>query len=163
MQMMRAHRNRALIEALQFPAEHPKAYNPYTFETSWASGACLAIPRTLFEQGGGFDETFFMYCEDVDLSWRAKALGFAVRICPRALFLHEVTNRRPEARVLKMIYGSGIILARKWGNPDFEAMLIGELEDIGGKSPAGQPAPVPADWRRLADFKHHFTFAEMRW
>jgi GT2 family glycosyltransferase/predicted O-methyltransferase YrrM len=163
MQMMRAHRNRALIEAIQFPAEHPKTYNCYTFETPWASGACLVIPRALYEQTNGFDETFFMYCEDVDLSWRAKALGFAVRICPRALFLHEVTNREPEARVLKMIYSSGIILARKWGDPDFEAMLIGELEDIGGKAPAGQPAPVLADWRRLADFKHHFTFAEMRW
>lgn len=163
MQMMRAHRNRALIEALQFPSEHPKAYDPHTFETPWASGACLVIPRALYEQGGAFDETFFMYCEDVDLSWRAKALGFAVRICPRALFLHEVTNREPEPRVLKMIYSSGIILARKWGDPDFEATLIGELEDMGGKPPAQQPAPVLADWRRLADFKHHFTFAEMRW
>ncbi|MGE4062290.1 MAG: rhamnan synthesis F family protein [Rhodospirillaceae bacterium] len=163
MQMMRTHRNRALIEALQFPAEHPKTYDPYTFETPWVSGACLLIPRTLYEETKGFDETFFMYCEDVDLSWRAKALGYAVRICPRALFLHEVTNREPEPRVLKMIYGSGIILARKWGDPDFEAMLIGELEDIGGKTPGQQPAPVPTDWRRLADFKHHFTFSEMRW
>ncbi len=34
-----------------------------------------------------------MYCEDVDLSWRAKGYGFALRMCPRALFLHEVTNR----------------------------------------------------------------------
>ncbi len=163
MQMMRAHGNRALIEAMQFPAEHPKAYDPYTFETPWASGACLVIPRALYDAGKGFDETFFMYCEDVDLSWRAKALGFAVRICPRALFLHEVTNREPDPRVLKMIYSSGIILARKWGNADFEAMLIGELEDMGGKPPAEQPGPVLADWRRLADFKHHFTFAEMRW
>lgn len=163
MQMMRAHRNRALIEALQFPSEHPKAYDPHTFETPWTSGACLVIPRALYEQSGGFDETFFMYCEDVDLSWRAKALGFAVRICPRALFLHEVTNREPEPKVLKMIYSSGIILARKWGDPDFEAQLIGELEDMGGKAPAEQPTPVLGDWRRLADFKHHFTFAEMRW
>jgi len=163
MQMMRAHRGRALIEALQFPAEHPKAYDSTTFETPWASGACLVIPRALYEQSGGFDETFFMYCEDVDLSWRAKALGFAVRMCPRALFLHEVTNREPEARVLKMIYGSGIILARKWGDANFEAQLIGELEDLGGKPPTQQPPPVLADWRRIADFKHHFTFAEMRW
>lgn len=163
MQMMRAHRNRALIEAMQFPAEHPKVYDPYTFETPWTSGACLVIPRALYEQSNGFDETFFMYCEDVDFAWRSKALGFAVRICPRALFLHEVTNREPEARTLKMIYSSGIILARKWGNPDFEAMLIGELEARGGTAPTQQPPPVLADWRGLADFKHHFTFAEMRW
>jgi len=163
MQMMRTHGNRALIEAMQFPAEHPKVYDPYTFETPWTSGACLVIPRALYEQTGGFDETFFMYCEDVDFAWRAKALGFAVRICPRALFLHEVTNREPAPRTLKMIYGSGIILARKWGDPDFEAKLVGELEDLGGEAPAQQPAPVLGEWRRIADFKHHFTFAKMRW
>jgi GT2 family glycosyltransferase len=163
MQMMRTHGNRALIEAMQFPAEHPKVYDPYTFETPWTSGACLVIPRALYEQTGGFDETFFMYCEDVDFAWRAKALGFAVRICPRALFLHEVTNREPAPRTLKMIYGSGIILARKWGDPDFEGKLVGELEDLGGEAPAQQPAPVLGEWRRIADFKHHFTFAKMRW
>lgn len=163
MQMMRAHGERALIEAIQFPSEHPKAYNPYTFETPWASGACLVIPRALYAETQGFDEAFFMYCEDVDLSWRAKALGFAVRICPRALFLHEVTNREPNARVLKTIYGAGILLARKWGDPAFAEALTGELEAMGGEAPAAEPQPVPAAWRRLADFKHHFTFAEMRW
>jgi len=163
MQMMQAHGNRALIEAIQFPSEHPKAYDPYTFETPWVSGACMAIPRDLYEQTQGFDETFFMYCEDVDLSWRAKATGYALRICPRALFLHEVTNREPDPRVLKLIYTSGIILARKWGDGAFESLLIDELEDMGGKPPGARPQPVLADWRRLADFKHHFTFAQMRW
>jgi hypothetical protein len=35
------------------------------------SGAALMIRRQLIEQIGVFDEDFFMYCEDVDLCWRA--------------------------------------------------------------------------------------------
>ena len=41
-------------------------------EVAFLSGACLAIPRTRWEQLGGFPEHFFMYCEDVDLSLRLR-------------------------------------------------------------------------------------------
>ena len=78
-QMMQAQDYRALIDAIQFPVEHPKIYDPVTFETPWASGACLAIPHDIFKKIRGFDDTFFMYCEDVDLSWRARAAAFTVR------------------------------------------------------------------------------------
>jgi hypothetical protein len=105
----------ALIEALQFPAEHPKHYDPAEFDTAWASGASLMIPRRVYDAIGGFDESFFMYCEDVDLSWRARAAGFGVKTCPRALFFHPPDegpcDRVTRARVLL----SGITLARKWG------------------------------------------------
>jgi len=37
----------------------------------WVSGAALLIRSTLVDQIGCFDEDFYMYCEDVDLCWRA--------------------------------------------------------------------------------------------
>ena len=162
-QMMLAHDGRALIEAIQFPDEHPKVYDPYTLETPWASGACVAIPRRLYEKLGGFDESFFMYFEDIDLSWRARASGFAVRTCPTALFIRLVTNWQRDREVLRMIFSSGIILARKWGDTDFDAWLKCRLGVLGFEPPDTQPEAVPPEWQRIADFRHQFAFSETRW
>ncbi len=61
----------AMCEARQQPREHPKVYDPKTGETTWCTGAAVLIRRKAFEEFGGFDERiFFMYCEDVDLSWK---------------------------------------------------------------------------------------------
>jgi GT2 family glycosyltransferase len=35
----------------------------------------MLMPRLFFEELGGFDETFFMYGEDVDLCFRVKEAG----------------------------------------------------------------------------------------
>ena len=162
-QMLQAQNHKALIEACQFPTEHPKNYDPFNFQTAWASGACLAISRPVFEALGGFDDSFFMYCEDVDLSWRAKAAGFPVQICPRALFLHGVTNRPFNPSIMRMVFDSSVILARKWGDPRFEAWANKQLKELGGNTPAIQPEPVPQEWQRFADFSHELHFSRARW
>ena len=155
--------HRALRQAVQFPVEVPKPYDPVTLATPWVSGVCLAIPRAAFKELGGFDESFFMYFGDVDLSWRARANGFALRTCPCAMFLHAVTNREQQPETLEMIFGAGITLARKWDSPDFEAWLRSELAALGAPVPDVRPAVVPEAWRRYADFSHQFSFAQARW
>ena len=49
-------------------------------DVDWVSGAALMIRRTLIDQIGCFDEAFYMYCEDVDLCWRANHAAFPAPI-----------------------------------------------------------------------------------
>ena len=52
------------------------------------SGGSMLIRRKLFKQIGGFDETYFMYFEDVDLSWRLKMSGYKIVPAPTSLVYH---------------------------------------------------------------------------
>lgn len=79
-----------IVEARQLPIEHPKTYEKYTGETSWASTACALTLRAAFDTVGGFDsETFFLYCDDVDYSWRLRLTGYSVVFEPSARVYHD--------------------------------------------------------------------------
>lgn len=53
------------------------------------SGAAFVIRRKLFEQLGGFDESFFLYMEDTDLSWRARLAGWQILYVPLSRIYHD--------------------------------------------------------------------------
>ncbi|HEX2233438.1 MAG TPA: glycosyltransferase family 2 protein [Thermoleophilaceae bacterium] len=63
------------------------AAEPY--EVSFASGAALVVRREAWERVGGFDERYFMYGEDLDLSLRLWLAGLKVGIVPSARVEHE--------------------------------------------------------------------------
>lgn len=106
----------SLIEARQIPLEHPKHYNPSTYEVEWCSGACLLIRHDIYKETGGFDEDFFMYCEDVDLSWRWRSAGGKCKIATKALFAHDVESNDTRPSLTERLYSSAHILAHKWDN-----------------------------------------------
>jgi len=79
-----------LAEARQLPLEHPKDYDPVTGDTSWAATACALIPRCVATEVAGFDATtFFLYCDDVDFSWRIRLAGYRVVFVPSARLFHD--------------------------------------------------------------------------
>lgn len=77
-----------IVEARQLPYEHPKEFDNATGETPWASGFCILVNSELFRKVGGFDDNFWMYCEDVDLSWRTWLAGYKVVYCKEAVAYH---------------------------------------------------------------------------
>jgi N-acetylglucosaminyl-diphospho-decaprenol L-rhamnosyltransferase len=69
---------RRLYEAGQpFPVDHPL-------------GAAMMVRGETLAQVGGFDERFFMYCEEIDLCRRIKALGWKIYCLPEAEIVHLV-------------------------------------------------------------------------
>ena len=61
----------------------------YRRVVDYCSGACLMIPRKLWEQIGGFDQRYApAYYEDTDLCFNVRALGYRVIYQPEALVLH---------------------------------------------------------------------------
>ena len=81
-------RNAAIVEPRQWPSEHPKEYDPATGYTPWASGAFSLFSSAAFAQLKGFDPIYFLYNEDVDLSWRAWLQGMPVIYEPAAMCAH---------------------------------------------------------------------------
>ena len=84
-----------ICEARQAPREHPKAVDPATGETTWCSGAAALIRRLAFEEVGGFDQKlFFMYCEDIDLSWKMWLRDWKCVYVPEAVVEHRIGGAR---------------------------------------------------------------------
>jgi N-acetylglucosaminyl-diphospho-decaprenol L-rhamnosyltransferase len=57
-------------------------------EVDWVSGSCFLARREAWDEVGGFDRTYFMYMEDVDLCWRLRAAGWSVAYEPAAQVTH---------------------------------------------------------------------------
>lgn len=59
-----------------------------TKRVDWISGACIFTKKSLYQKLDGFDETIFMYMEEVDLLYRAKKNGWHTYIYPTAQIIH---------------------------------------------------------------------------
>lgn len=60
-----------------------------TCKIDFATGACMLIKRTVFEEIGFFDEKYFLYLEDLDFSVRAAKKGFKIFFEPKAIIWHK--------------------------------------------------------------------------
>ncbi|UGQ21729.1 hypothetical protein [Brucella anthropi] len=156
-----------LYEFRQFPLEHPKNYDIVTGETAWCSGAAFCFSAEAYRAVGGFDESFFMYCEDVDLSWRYRLHGRKCLVAQEALYYHSVANRDESELISKRMLSSGVLLARKWRNTSFEKNCLRQLEHFKVAPPdEGVANPLLFSSDELAEassFNGDFTFSDMRW
>ncbi len=79
----------------------------------WVSGACMLVRRDAFEVVGGFDDGFFLYCEDQDLCRRLRAAGGQIRYEPAAVVSHRGGHSAPRTSLYAVLAQSRIRVARK--------------------------------------------------
>ena len=62
----------------------------YLKDVDYCSGASIAVPAALWQQLGGFDLSFApAYCEDSDLAFRIRAMGFRTLYSPHSEVIHH--------------------------------------------------------------------------
>ena len=126
-----------VVEARQIPLEHPRYYDPITGETSWASGFCMLVQRSVFDELNGFDAAhFLLHCDDVDFSWRARAAGHKIVTASHAAVFHDKRPDpdnawpAPDTEIFHSALGR-LLLATRWCRPDIVEETI-DLIDSGG-------------------------------
>lgn len=78
-----------------FTDEYDEKYmKPYQITN--ACGASMMMEKEKFMSAGGFDETFFMYYEDTDLSFRLRKNGGEIWYCPDSIVRHIHTGSSKE-------------------------------------------------------------------
>jgi GT2 family glycosyltransferase len=68
------------------------------------SGSAALYRRTMLAALGGFDEDFFLYCEDTDIGLRARWAGWQCRYVPQAVVYHRYSHSAGRASALKAYY-----------------------------------------------------------
>jgi len=77
---------------------------PVAEETLFPSASAALYRRTMLEEIGGFDDRFFLYCEDTDLGLRARWAGWKCLYVPEAVVEHHYSHSAGRASPLKAYY-----------------------------------------------------------
>jgi GT2 family glycosyltransferase len=123
------------VEAKQLPIEHPKDFASGTGETGWATTAFAMTPASVFAELDGFDEeSFFMYCDDVDYSWRVRESGRTVVYQAAAVVFHDKYlsidgEWQPTGAEVRFSAQAALVLAHKWSRPGLVEKILTMYED----------------------------------
>jgi len=77
-------------------------------EVDWVSGACMLMPRLAFDAVGGFDESFLLYGEELDIATRLRDAGWSVLFTPAVEVLHEVGVSTGRSRRMLRMHSASI-------------------------------------------------------
>jgi hypothetical protein len=105
------------VWGLAFPRDRDQPADPVrpSGEVFGASGGASLFRSSLFADVGLFDEEFFAYFEDVDLSFRARLAGHGVRYCADAIAYHDqgATSRTVSGFVTRQFFRNLPLLLAK--------------------------------------------------
>lgn len=93
---------------------------PVEGPVGWLSGSCLLLRRAAFDAVAGFDPSYFMYFEDLDLCERIGRAGWQNVYVPTAVVAHEgahATSRAPAAMLTAHHRSAYQYLSRRYRGP----------------------------------------------
>ena len=85
-------------------------------EVDILNGACMLLRRSAINQAGMFDERFFMYGHNIDLSYRIRLAGFKNYYFPKAYIINSESRQLSKFSwaYIKYFYGAMLIFAIKY-------------------------------------------------
>ena len=85
-------------------------------EVDILNGACMLLRRSAINEAGMFDERFFMYGHDIDLSYRIRLPGFKNYYFPKSYIINSESRQLPKLSwaYIKYFYGAMLIFAIKY-------------------------------------------------
>ncbi len=96
-------------------------------DVDWVCGACLAVRTAQFVELGGFDETFFVYAEDISFGRRARIAGLRSVLRPDIRVPHAAgSSGAPSLEMLRMRGASFASYVRRYHSPT-EAVVMRAL------------------------------------
>ncbi|MBO9561460.1 MAG: glycosyltransferase family 2 protein [Niastella sp.] len=85
-----------------------------THQVDVLSGAFMWVRKEVLDKTGGFDERFFMYAEDIDLSFRIQQAGYVNYYLPAPAIIHfKGESTRKDKRYVKLFYTAMIQFVEK--------------------------------------------------
>lgn len=121
-------------------------------------GAALLVRRTVLDQIGFFDTTYFMYTEEVDLCERIRRAGWPIFFVPAAMIVHYggQSTRQAALPMFLQLYRSKILYFRK--HHGAVATLLYKLILLGAT--LLRLVMTPIAWLETPERRrHHFTLA----
>ena len=125
----------------------------------FATGCCLLLPMKVIDKAGFLDESFFLYYEDTEYSFRLRKMGIEIYYCPKARVYHKVGGSSMGAQSPLCAY----YISRNW--------LVCNRQYLGARYPIfllyyilnrsflsflwliqGKPHLVVAIWRGVSDY-----------
>ncbi len=99
------------------------------------SGCCLLVKKeAMMQSGGGFDEQYFMYCEDVDLCHRITQSGYKNYYFPEVTIIHYKgeSTRKLTFRYMKIFYEAHALFVKKYYPPKIGTLYNTALKIVLG-------------------------------
>ena len=96
--------------------------------TDYVTGCCMIVKKSIYDDLGGFDESFFMYNEDVDFCLRAKLNKIKCVYLPSVIISHKVSSSLggyySRKKILMKIKSAFLLYKKYYSKPRALLLLV---------------------------------------